>query len=68
MQNLNLKKQTKRIILLFSFVFITLPFISQAYCEDGTESSIEQYGITWTFDKEYQCGQFVNGDYWVLGP
>jgi hypothetical protein len=66
MQNLNLKKQTKRIILLFSFLLLTLPFISQAYCEDGTESSIEQYGITWTFDKEYQCGQFVNGDYWVV--
>ncbi|MFP4017130.1 MAG: fibronectin type III domain-containing protein, partial [Halanaerobiales bacterium] len=29
---------------------------------------IEQYGITWYFDKEYQCGRYANGDYWVLGP
>ena len=30
--------------------------------------SISQYGITWTFDKEYEYGQFANGDYWVIGP
>jgi len=31
-------------------------------------SSITQYGITWTFDKSYSCGQFVLGDWWVVGP
>ena len=31
-------------------------------------SSVEQYGITWEFDKEYECGQFITGDYWVIGP
>ncbi len=31
-------------------------------------SSITQYGITWTFDKPYPVGQFVNGDYYVVGP
>ena len=31
-------------------------------------SSIFQYGITWTFDKPPECGQFVNGDWWVVGP
>lgn len=40
-------------------------------------NTIEQYGITWTFDKNlsadgagdtYRYGQFVNGDYWVVGP
>ncbi|RMF85268.1 MAG: hypothetical protein D6744_01685, partial [Planctomycetota bacterium] len=31
-------------------------------------SSVSQWGITWTFDKAYPVGQFVNGDYWVLGP
>ncbi|MDP2974430.1 MAG: hypothetical protein Q8N60_05235, partial [Candidatus Diapherotrites archaeon] len=34
----------------------------------ATCTSIPQYGITWTFDKAYECGQFANGDYWVLGP
>ncbi len=31
-------------------------------------SSISQYGITWTFDQPHQVGQFVNGDWWVVGP
>jgi len=30
--------------------------------------SVSQYGITWTFDKQYQVGQFVTGDWWVIGP
>jgi hypothetical protein len=32
----------------------------------GTE--ISQYGITWRFDGEVEYGQFVSGDYWVVGP
>jgi fibro-slime domain-containing protein len=31
-------------------------------------SSITQYGVTWTFDREYESGRFVTGDYWVVGP
>jgi len=31
-------------------------------------SSVSQYGITWTFDHAYQVGQFVTGDWWVVGP
>jgi hypothetical protein len=34
----------------------------------GTNSQITQYGITWTFDTSCECGQFCNGDYWVVGP
>jgi hypothetical protein len=34
----------------------------------GYTSSITQYGITWTFNAQHQYGQFVNGDYWVVGP
>jgi hypothetical protein len=33
-----------------------------------TTKQISQFGITWTFDKEYEYGKFVNGDYWVVGP
>ena len=29
---------------------------------------ISQYGITWTFDKPARCGQFITGDWWVIGP
>jgi hypothetical protein len=29
---------------------------------------IDQFGITWMFDKDYPIGRFANGDYWVVGP
>lgn len=31
-------------------------------------TSVSQWGVTWTFDKDYPAGQFVNGDWWVVGP
>jgi hypothetical protein len=31
------------------------------------KDSVTQYGITWTFDKKVPVGQFVNGDYYVVG-
>ena len=31
-------------------------------------SSVTRHDITWTFDKEYEVGQFVNGDWYVVGP
>ena len=31
-------------------------------------SEVTQYGITWTFDQAYPCGQFVTGDWWCVGP
>jgi hypothetical protein len=30
--------------------------------------SVAQYGITWTFEKPARVGQFVNGDWHVVGP
>ena len=30
--------------------------------------SVTQYGITWKFDKPARIGQFINGDYYVVGP
>jgi len=32
------------------------------------KQSVSQYGITWTFDRPAHVGQFVNGDYYVVGP
>lgn len=29
-------------------------------------SEVTQWGITWAFDSAYPCGQFANGDPWVL--
>ena len=31
-------------------------------------TNLSQYGITWIFNGDYTTGQFVNGDYWVIGP
>jgi hypothetical protein len=32
------------------------------------EQSLSQYGITWTFEQPARVGQFVNGDWYVVGP
>ncbi len=32
------------------------------------KSSVSQYGITWTFAQPARVGQFVNGDWYVVGP
>ncbi len=42
--------------------------VGESSCASGSSSTIQQYGITWTFNKAYTCGRFVNGDYWVVGP
>ncbi len=34
----------------------------------GSETSITKDGITWTFSVPAFVGQFVNGDYYVVGP
>jgi len=34
----------------------------------GTASSITKDGITWTFSEPVPLGQFVTGDYYVVGP
>ena len=34
----------------------------------GTDSSISKDGVTWTFSQPVPVGQFVNGDYYVVGP
>ncbi|MCP4783683.1 MAG: M56 family metallopeptidase [Fuerstiella sp.] len=45
------------------------PAISSGGHRDAMKATtINQFGIRWTFDKEYQCGQFANGDWWVVGP
>lgn len=34
----------------------------------GKANALRQWGITWHFDREYDFGQFANGDFWVRGP
>eukprot|EP01133_Synstelium_polycarpum_P019212 gene19212-23018_t len=51
------------LVVVCSLGAITLA--SAQSCTSGSASSISQWGITFTFDKAYPCGQFANGDYWV---
>src|ERR1039457_5340838 len=32
------------------------------------KESVSEYGITWTFEKPAPVGQFINGDFYVVGP
>ncbi|MFW6153810.1 MAG: hypothetical protein ACOC95_01180 [Planctomycetota bacterium] len=36
--------------------------------EPPLQTSVSQYGITWTFDRPAPVGRFVTGDYYVVGP
>ncbi|MEZ0215977.1 MAG: hypothetical protein ACAH89_02515, partial [Rariglobus sp.] len=47
-------------------VFAGVLFAPVLCAEQATQ--VTQYGITWTFDRAYQVGRFVTGDYWVVGP
>ncbi|WP_269542397.1 hypothetical protein [Cerasicoccus fimbriatus] len=48
------------------FIAATLTLTTALCAEMARE--ISQYGITWKFDKPHEVGQFVSGDYWVVGP
>jgi len=50
--------------LVIGGMFLLLSNIEMVY----GATSVSQQGITWTFDGDYESGQFVNGDYWVKGP
>ncbi len=47
-------------IVLSILLLLCLP------CSVLAATSVTQHGITWTFDKDYTTGQFINGDYWVI--
>jgi hypothetical protein len=53
-------KKTSGLFLILFFAFLTL--------KAEMRSSVSQNGITWYFDKDYECGQFITGDWWVVGP
>lgn len=47
---------------------VTLVAVALSPLVAKAATSISQFGITWTFDKDYTVGQYANGDYWVIGP
>jgi hypothetical protein len=53
----------------FRFIICAMVIIlSNGMLHAAPRNSVSQFGITWTFDKAYETGQFVNGDWWVIGP
>ncbi|RZU98370.1 hypothetical protein EV698_0615 [Spiribacter vilamensis] len=49
-------------------VLAALGLVTTQALAERQASSLGQHGITWTFDKEYQVGRFITGDYWIVGP
>lgn len=44
------------------------PPAEASLCANGSANAITKFGITWTFSTSRPCGNYVNGDYWVVGP
>ncbi len=57
-----MKKSITHTIL---FTFIAM---SSLHLQSAQVSEISQYGITWTFAQPVEAGQFISGDWWVVGP
>lgn len=58
----------KRSLFAVLVLLVFLSFNSMAAVKVEKRKEISQYGITWTFDKPVQSGQFITGDWWVIGP
>jgi len=68
-----ISKKTKVCIIL-SVLLLLSTFFSAAkpsgigIINKNKTDSITQHGITWSFLETVEFGQYVNGDYWVVGP
>lgn len=64
------KRMNIRIYVLVTMLVIGCNKSQQAYeTPDGQyRREVSQYGITWTFERPVKAGQFVTGDWWVVGP
>ncbi len=54
--------------LLFMFGFSNERLSTSIKVKVKNRLEVSQYGITWTFDKPAKTGQFITGDWWVIGP
>ncbi len=73
MRQAHLKNNLTKVAAVLAALYLLSPCVVRGEdSQDGprlkTAETINQFGITWTFDKEYPCGQFANGDWWVVGP
>ena len=60
--------KTSKLLGFFLFFLSICYILPAAAAKPEKRSEISQYGITWTFEKPVTCGQFITGDWWVVGP
>jgi len=61
---------------LATVAVVSLVVVASAPCASAAEGRVpvaerqqlSQYGVTWQFDRPVKSGQFVTGDWWVVGP
>ena len=63
-------KSTYRVLYILTVIIgvITCTSNNIAAREVKKRKEVSQYGITWTFEKPAVTGQFITGDWWVVGP
>jgi hypothetical protein len=66
--DLMLKNLCLKIIVRYLLIAVLPVCFARSLFACVRQNPVSQFGITWTFDKEYTVGQFANGDYWVIGP
>src|SRR5208337_4317520 len=59
---------TCALCVIVYLVFCISVLTGTASADLPTQTSITKDGITWTFDHAVPVGQFINGDYYVVGP
>jgi len=66
MRNDRMWKRSKMGIIFIGIIIILLSGTRMVGA--AKVASVTQRGVTFYFDKAYDVGTFVNGDYWVLAP
>lgn len=56
------------LLLTHLLLFIIIQNVNAQQVKIENRAEVSQYGITWTFDKPAKTGQFITGDWWVVGP
>ena len=55
-------------VCCFAIVGVWHDAVAQSVPVLARAQQVSQHGVTWKFDREVPVGQFVNGDYYVVGP
>ena len=58
----------KNLITLSLLITLTAGILRAESVPVEERKSLSQYGITWEFDHPVKSGQFITGDWWIIGP